>query len=254
LNQIDADTIHLRVNSPGGDVFAARAMQTALKQHKAKIVAHVDGIAASAASTILMGADEIEMVDGGFIMIHKALSFFDVFGFFNDDHLEGLIKDMQKERELLAKVDDSIAGDYAKRTGKDLTEIKQKMTEETWFTAKEALNFGMINRIYDGEPVENSYDLSIFLNAPDKFKHDENGPTKREVEHALRDVGCSLNMAKAILASGWKDEGTQRDVEPEPEQKTQQREVVNQDEKPEEKKKDKVAALLAKAEIMAPAV
>lgn len=247
LNQINADTIHLRVNSPGGDVFAARAMQTALKQHKAKIVAHVDGIAASAASTILMGADEIEMVDGGFIMIHKALSFFDVFGFFNDDHLEGLIKDMEKERELLAKVDDSIAGDYAKRTGKDLGEIKQKMTDETWFTAKDALDFGMINRIYDGEPVENSYDLSIFLNAPDKFKSNENGPTKREMEHALRDAGCSIKQAKAILAGGLQEEVSQRDVddvEPEP----QQRDVVE----PEEKKKDKVAALLAKAEAMAP--
>ena len=80
LNKLDADTIHLRINSPGGDVFAAKAMQTALMQHDAKVVAHVDGLAASAASVVAMGADEIEMVDGGFMMIHKALSFFDVFG------------------------------------------------------------------------------------------------------------------------------------------------------------------------------
>ena len=96
LNEIDSDVIHLRINSPGGDVFAAKAMQTALAQHDANIIAHVDGLAASAASVVAMGADEIEMVDGGFMMIHKALSFFDVFGYFNDDNLKDLKKEMTK--------------------------------------------------------------------------------------------------------------------------------------------------------------
>lgn len=228
LQNITADTIHLRINSPGGDVFDARTMQTALKQHSAKIIAHIDGVAASAASVVAMGADEIEMVDGGFLMIHKALSFFDILGYFNDDDLEQLTGEMKKERELLAKVDDSIAKDYMKRTGKKLDEIKGKMADETWFTADEAVEYGMINRIYDGEPVENKHDLTVFLNTPDKLKNEEKAMTKREIERALRDAGCSLNMAKAILAGGWKEDGTQREVEPEPEtpQPETQRDVV----------------------------
>ena len=44
FNAIDADTIHLRIDSDGGDVFAARAMQTAIKQHKAKVIAQIDGL------------------------------------------------------------------------------------------------------------------------------------------------------------------------------------------------------------------
>lgn len=195
-------------------MFDARAMQTALKQHSAKVIAHIDGIAASAASVIAMGADEIEMVDGGFLMIHKALSFFDVLGYFNDEDLEQLTGEMNKERELLAKVDDSIANDYVKRTGKKLDEIKGKMSDETWFTAQEAIDYGMIDRAYDGKVVENKHDLTVFLNTPDNLKGEEGSMTKREIERALRDAGCSLNMAKAILASGWKEEGTQRDVEP----------------------------------------
>src|SRR5437868_6062541 len=46
LSAIDAKVIHLRINSPGGDVFAARSMVTAIRGHKAKVIAHVDGLAA----------------------------------------------------------------------------------------------------------------------------------------------------------------------------------------------------------------
>ena len=44
LNALDAPTIHLRINSPGGEVFAARAIEAAIRNHPARIVAHVDGV------------------------------------------------------------------------------------------------------------------------------------------------------------------------------------------------------------------
>ncbi len=240
LNAVDADTIHLRVDSIGGDVFAARAIQTALKQHKAKIIVHIDGLAASAASFIAMAGDEIEMTDGGFMMIHKAMSFVDIFGYFNCDDCTKLTEDMGKEQERLDKVDDSIANDYAKRAGKTLEETKQWMADESWFTAQEALDLGLIDRVYTGEVVENTYDLSVFNRVPDKLKEREKNVTKREIERILRDAGCSQTVAKAILAKGW--EGTRRDVAPE-----QQREVVTP-----KRKKDRIAELLTRAEIIAP--
>ena len=46
LAGLEADTIHLRINSPGGSVFAGRAMETALRQHSAKVIVYVDGLAA----------------------------------------------------------------------------------------------------------------------------------------------------------------------------------------------------------------
>src|SRR5580765_6315264 len=55
----DVDTITLRINSPGGDIFDGVAIHNAIKNHKAKVTAHVDGIAASAASYIAMAADRI---------------------------------------------------------------------------------------------------------------------------------------------------------------------------------------------------
>jgi ATP-dependent Clp protease protease subunit len=68
-----APTIHLRINSPGGDVFEARAMATAIRQHKSNVIAHIDGVAASAATYIaVIAAKEVEMSDGAFFMIHQA--------------------------------------------------------------------------------------------------------------------------------------------------------------------------------------
>lgn len=58
LNALSNPVIHLRINSPGGDVFAARAMSQAIKEHKSKIIAHVDGMAASAATFPVIAADE----------------------------------------------------------------------------------------------------------------------------------------------------------------------------------------------------
>ena len=243
LNALDVDTIHLRIDSPGGDVFAARAIHTAIKQHKAKVIAHIDGIAASAASFIAMAADEIEIVDGGFLMIHKALSFFDIFGYFNDDNLTELTDTITKERGILGKVDDSIATDYAKRTGIDKAEILTMMKADTWLTADEALKMGFVDRIYEGEKAQNRHDLSIYANVPESLKGSDSELTKRDVERALRDVGLSQAHAKAILAGGWKEE--QRDVDhpetekaPEPEPRDVEPPAWN----------DRAAALLAKAE------
>jgi ATP-dependent Clp protease, protease subunit len=229
FNAIDASTIHLRIDSQGGDVFAARAMKTAIMQHKAKVIAHIDGLAASAASFLAMGADEREIVDGGFFMIHNALSFLDVFGYFNAQDMRDLIEDIGKEINLHDKINESIANDYAKVSGKTQQEMLAYMDFETWFTAKEAQDVGLVNRIYDGEPVEGTYDLSVFANVPEAVMSRNTNLTKRTMEKAMRDAGISNKVAKKILAEGFK-EGDQRDVEPIIESATQdatpQRDVV----------------------------
>ncbi|WP_306131006.1 head maturation protease, ClpP-related [Roseovarius sp. MMSF_3350] len=157
LNAIDADTIHLRIDSPGGDVFMARAMKTALEQHKAKVIAHVDGLAASAASYIMLGADEIEVAKGAFIMIHNAWMI-----------TLGDTRDHAASAQMLDKIDGSIRADYAQKTGKPAEEFRQLMDDETWLDADEALEMGLIDRVYEKDGgAENRFDVSIFENAPD---------------------------------------------------------------------------------------
>jgi len=257
FNLIDASTIHLRIDSSGGDIFAARAMKTAIMQHKATVIAHVDGIAASAASFFVMGANEIEIVDGGFFMIHNALSFLDIFGYFNADDLAKLADDISKEATLHAKINEAIANDYVKKTGNDQKKILGWMAAETWFTAKEAVENGFADRIYDGEPIEGSYDLSIFANTPQSIKDRNSKLSKRTLEKALRDAGLTNKEAKKILAEGFKDDQRDADLpeDPPPVVDQNQRDAdtdAQRDVEEPKPKKDRTAELLVRAEMVAP--
>jgi len=163
LNAITASTIHLRINSPGGDVFEARAMATAIKAHPAKIIAHVDGLAASAATYIAVSCDEVEIAKGGFFMIHNGWTL-----------AMGDKGELTKVADLLAKIDVTITTDYLdkitnvlKEAGADSGQVTAWMDDETWFTAEEAVEHGFADRLFEGEEkTQNSWDVSAYDKAP----------------------------------------------------------------------------------------
>ncbi|MBC7154499.1 MAG: Clp protease ClpP [Rhodobacteraceae bacterium] len=160
VKQIDAKVIHLRIDSPGGDVFMARSMKTALEQHPARVIAHVDGIAASAASYLMLAGDEIEIAKGAFVMIHNAWVF-----------TIGDTREHAKSATILDKIDGSIRADYAAKTGKTTEDFRKLMDDETWLESAEALDLGLVDRVYEKDGgAENRFDLSIFDNAPDALK------------------------------------------------------------------------------------
>ncbi len=255
LNKIKAGTIHLRVNSPGGSVFDGTTIYNAIKQHKSKVVAHVDGLAASIASVIVMGADEVQMAENAFMMVHEPWSM-----------VMGNADGLRAEADLLDKVRDTIAKTYMNKSGKESEEINDLMNAETWMTAQEAVAFGFADSIYE-ETLEKAqvtlFDLSVFAKVPDQLLQGKSMPTARELERILRDSGCTQKQAKVILAAGYdglqrdvKDQisqpedkvEVQRDADPEPDTpQAKQRDVVDP-----AKPKDRIAQLLIKAEMMAP--
>jgi len=156
LNEIKAGTIHLRVNSPGGSVFAARAIEQAIREHKSTIVAHIDGLAASAASFLIMAADQIHMAPGSFLMIHKAWTM-----------MYGNADDLRKEAGLLDQVDSSLVKTYAKRSNQEETVIATWMAEETWLEASKAVELGFADQVADESPTNRSaWDLSAYQHPP----------------------------------------------------------------------------------------
>lgn len=156
MASITSDTIHLRIDSPGGDVFAARAMMTAISQHPAKVIAHVDGLAASAATGICMACDEVEISSGARFMIHNAWTI----AIGNKD-------DMRKTGDLLDKIDAGLVDDYARRTGKAVDVVTGWMDEETWFSADEAVANGFADRkIEVVKKRANNWNLSAYNHAP----------------------------------------------------------------------------------------
>ena len=70
LGKLTAKTIRVRFNSPGGSVFDGIAMANAIRTHKSRVVAHIDGLAASIATIVAVAADEVLISEGAFMMIH----------------------------------------------------------------------------------------------------------------------------------------------------------------------------------------
>jgi len=156
LKDITAGTIHLRINSPGGSVFAARAIETALREHKARIVVHIDGVAASAATFIAMAGNEIIMAPGALFMIHKGWTF-----------AMGNADDLRGTAELLDKVDGTLVDTYVARTGGDAKQISDWMAAETWFTAREAVDAGFADSVAESAPkAQASWKLDAYERAP----------------------------------------------------------------------------------------
>lgn len=155
-----ADTqgpVTVRVNSPGGSVFGAQAMVTAMRAHKAPITVQVDSVAASAASVIACAAERLVMAPGAMLMIHKAWSM--TVGN-SDDHMQNA--------ELLDKIDGQIAAAYAERSGRDADEFMGLMAAETWFTADEAMAAGLCDGIVEEntQRPKAAWDLSVYAKAP----------------------------------------------------------------------------------------
>ncbi len=53
----EVDTLNVHINSPGGSVYDGVAIFNMLRQHKASVTVHIDGLAASIASVIAMSGD-----------------------------------------------------------------------------------------------------------------------------------------------------------------------------------------------------
>jgi ATP-dependent protease ClpP protease subunit len=132
LNAIDAKQIDLHVNSPGGAVFDGLAIMNALAAHPAEVTAHIDGLAASAASFLVQSADKVIMERQSQMMIHDAQSI-----------CVGNAADMMAEAELLDSISDAIADVYSEATGTTRVAWRERMRAETWYSADEAVEAGL---------------------------------------------------------------------------------------------------------------
>jgi ATP-dependent Clp protease protease subunit len=146
--------INVRINSEGGSVFDGKAMYSLLNEHPAKVTVHIDGLAASAASFIAMAGDEINIAEGGFVMIHNAYM-----------RAMGDAREMRRAADMLETVNNTIIDTYVARTKGDRKTIMKMMDDETWMTGAEALKHGFADRMTENLKVAAS------VNHPDRFKN-----------------------------------------------------------------------------------
>lgn len=190
LNSISAPVIHLRINSPGGDVFAARSMVQAIREHKSKIVAHIDGYAASAATFLVVASDESYISDGGMFMIHNAWTI-----------AMGNSQDFLDTAELLEKIDETLRQDYAKKTGADIDQIREWMDAETYLFGQEAVDAGFVDAIAEAAPKNKiHWDLSAYDHAPasSKVAPEEDPEPEPEPAPAATDLTLQYKQLEVV--------------------------------------------------------
>lgn len=130
------DTVRVIINSEGGSVFDGFDIYNQLKALDNKIITEVRGMAASIASLIMLAGDEIELSQASTVMIHRAMTM-----------AMGNSEDIEKQVKILDTIDDILVSIYAARTGMDKEEVENLLSEETWFTAEEAVEIKLADKV-----------------------------------------------------------------------------------------------------------
>lgn len=116
---------------PGGDVFAASLIYTALMEHKGHVTVKVEGLAASAASVIAMAGERVLMAPTAFMMIHNPASI-----------AIGDAEEMRHTAEVLDEIADGLITAYQIKTSLSKNKLRQMMDDETWMSSQTAIDLG----------------------------------------------------------------------------------------------------------------
>ncbi|WP_283572428.1 head maturation protease, ClpP-related [Streptococcus agalactiae] len=179
INQLpeDSSDIVLEVNSNGGLVTVGSEIYTALRNYKGKVTAEVTGIAASAASVAVMGADKVVMSPTAQMMVHKAL--------FN--WVSGNSDDLDKASNALKSSDKAIVNAYVAKTGKSEDEIMDLMRNETFMSAREAVENGFADEVMSFEAVA-SIDNAVLPQAVIDDYYASRSKRKQEISNMLLEI------------------------------------------------------------------
>lgn len=152
------DKIVVRINSGGGDVFAAQAIGNQLEQHPAEVTAKIDGLCASAATIVACHCGKVIAANDSTYMVHPVRM--GAYGYYNAEELKKYI-------EALDAIRESITGLYAKKTGREKDEVAGWMDETKWWTAQQAKENGFIDELVDDaeETVVENRDGMLFVNS-----------------------------------------------------------------------------------------
>lgn len=153
LESLGGKDVTVRINSGGGDVFAAHAIHNQLVAYKGRVTVVIDGLAASAATIIAVAGDRIIMPANALFMIHNpAIGLSDYYG----------ADELLKAAEALNTIKGSIVAAYRKRCKASAEELAAMMDAETWMGAAECLEKGFVDEIQGSvSPVLNGSSLVV---------------------------------------------------------------------------------------------
>lgn len=196
------NNIDIRINCNGGDVDSGIAIFNAIRNSKSNIRMYVDGIAASMGSVIALCGKPVEMSKYARLMLHSI----DGGCYGNKEVLANTIKEIEALENVLATI-------YSEKTGLSVEDIKATYFDgkDHWLTADEALAMGLIDGIYDAEPIaepnptpEQIY--KIFNNRLSKPQNNDSNMNLDEIRKRPRFKDCATDEAVLQVIDGLETE------------------------------------------------
>ncbi|ASA22090.1 head maturation protease, ClpP-related [Paenibacillus donghaensis] len=155
LNELadGVEVIHLYINSPGGSVFEGLAILNMLQRHKARVISHVDALAASIAAVIAMAGDEIWMPKNSMLMVHHPWML-----------AVGNATELRKAADDLERIGQSAAQSFLQKGGDKLDEatLNDLLDAETWLSADEAFAYGLCDVVEEANQMAASISEELF--------------------------------------------------------------------------------------------
>jgi len=148
INEVENEDITVRLNSPGGSVFAGWGMVSAIAEHKGKTTLKVDGNASSMAFFLSLFFDKVEALDVTSFMIHRAT------GYVENEEDQKLLNTINSilRSKLEQRIDSKLFKDVTGSSIKDIFEAEKR--KDVWLTAKDAQKIGLVDKVTRLQPRE----------------------------------------------------------------------------------------------------
>jgi len=164
LNRLgNGGPVTVRINSGGGEVFAASVIRSIIMDYPGRVTTRIDGLCASAATFVAMAGDVVKMQDTGYFMIHDPSTI-----------AWGTIEELKLVLDFLKTIKSGLVDVYQVRTKLEPEKLARMMTDETWLTAKEAQELGFVDEVIGASKKQNLSNLagkSAIMNAMTNYQH-----------------------------------------------------------------------------------
>lgn len=128
--------VTVRINSPGGEVFAASVIRSMIMEYPGRVTTRIDGLCASAATLVALAGSVVKMQDSGFFMIHEPWMW-----------TYGTVDELKTAMEMLKTIRSGIVDTYANKTHLEHEKLAKLMAAETWMSAREACELGFVDEV-----------------------------------------------------------------------------------------------------------
>ena len=143
LERQDSDSeITIYINSPGGEVISGLAVYDYISMMKAPVRTVCIGTAASMGAILFLAGKKRQMLPHTRLMIHDPSYSHNDIGGRKPHEIQHELDKLNETREALARI-------IADKTGKSLDEIYEVTANDTYYSAKEAIDFGLATEILD---------------------------------------------------------------------------------------------------------